>query len=249
VLVYTANVGSHAAPVTYRDAASAMLPDRHPADNRSIEIQIIGSALHDADRQFWDNQVENLRRHFATKVKERVDARDLSVFALAPQPLLIEFGQLLSDISGVDDRQLHREPKGRRWAEDDSQLQFEAQRPTSTQGRPALVIEISATVTDERITAAMGPDACIWSISVNHPHNDAMRRSEDLRAFRRTLRSLLSEIKAAHGETAEIAVFPAVPVSVAVEIGRVWMPKADLPMTIYDQNWAAGGFTKALVIR
>ena len=92
MLVYTANVGSHAAPITSRDAASTMLPDRHLADNRSIEIQMIGSALHDADRQFWDNEVENLRRHFATKVKERVDARDLSVFALAPQPLLIEFG-------------------------------------------------------------------------------------------------------------------------------------------------------------
>jgi hypothetical protein len=122
-----------------------------------------------------------------------VDARDISVFALAPQPLLIEFGQLLSDITGVDVRQLHREPKGWRWAEDGSQLQFEVQRPTSTQGRPALVIEISATVTDERITAAMEPDACIWRISVNHPHNDAMRRGEDLRAFRRTLRSLLND--------------------------------------------------------
>jgi hypothetical protein len=27
-----------------------------------------------------------------------------------------------------------------------------------------------------------------------------------------------------------------VPVSVAVEIGRVWMPKADLPLQIYDQS-------------
>ena len=69
------------------------------------------------------------------------------------------------------------------------------------------------------------------------------------RSHRRTLRSLLNEIKAAHGETAEIAVFPAVPVSVAVEIGRVWMPKADLPMVIYDQNRATGGFAKALAIR
>jgi hypothetical protein len=65
---------------------------------------------------------------------------------------------------------------------------------------------------------------------------------------RQTLRGLLNEIKAAHGEAEEIAVFPAVPVSVAVEIGRVWMPKADLPMTIYDQNRATGGFAKALVI-
>jgi len=33
-----------------------------------------------------------------------------------------------------------------------------------------------------------------------------------------------------------------------VETGRVWMPKADLPMLIYDQNRAAGGFVQALSI-
>lgn len=252
VLIYAANIGGHAAPITYSEAVAAMLPDRHPAENRAIEIQMIGSAFHDADRQFWNNEAQNLRRHFATRVNDRVAARDishLSVFALAPQPLLIELGRLLGDITDVDVRQLHREPKGWRWAEDGGPLQFDIRRPASTQGRPALVVGISATVTDERIIAAMGPDACIWSISVPGPHNDVMRRREDLRAFRRTLRSLLNQIKAAHGEAAEIAVFPAVPVSVAVEIGRVWMPKADLPMAIYDQNQATGGFAKALVIR
>lgn len=251
VLIYAANVGGHAAPVNYSEAASAMLPDRHPAESRAIEIQLIGSAFHDGDQKFWDNEVENLRRHFVTKVKGRLDDRSishLSVFALAPQPLLIELGRLLGDITDVDVRQLHREPKGWRWAEDGSPLQFQVRRPTSPQGRPALVIGISATVTDERIIAALGPEVSIWSISVEEPHNDAMRRRSDLQAFRHTLRSLLNDIKATHGEAAEIAIFPAVPVSVAVEIGRVWMPKADLPMVIYDQNRATGGFARALSI-
>jgi hypothetical protein len=31
-------------------------------------------------------------------------------------------------------------------------------------------------------------------------------------------------------------IFPAIPVSVAVEMGRVWMPKADLPLIIFDRN-------------
>ena len=30
------------------------------------------------------------------------------------------------------------------------------------------------------------------------------------------------------------------PASLAVELGRVWMPKSDLAMTIYDNNRAAG---------
>jgi hypothetical protein len=32
-----------------------------------------------------------------------------------------------------------------------------------------------------------------------------------------------------------IHLFPALPVSAAVEFGRVWMPKADLPFTVYEQ--------------
>jgi hypothetical protein len=43
-------------------------------------------------------------------------------------------------------------------------------------------------------------------------------------------------------------VFPAMPVSLAVELGRVRMPKADLPWLLYDQMNARGGFIRALVI-
>ncbi len=51
----------------------------------------------------------------------------------------------------------------------------------------------------------------------------------------RLMRTLYDQIKAFHGQGAIIHVFPAVPASVAVEIGRVRMPKADLPLLVYDQ--------------
>jgi hypothetical protein len=31
-----------------------------------------------------------------------------------------------------------------------------------------------------------------------------------------------------------------VPVSIAVELGRVWMPKADLPLIVYDETPGRG---------
>ena len=42
--------------------------------------------------------------------------------------------------------------------------------------------------------------------------------------------------------------FPAAPVSVAVELGRVLQPKADVPLRLYDQNNNLGGFVPALDI-
>ena len=67
-----------------------------------------------------------------------------------------------------------------------------------------------------------------------------MRYKDDLREFRRLVRSMLDAMKAAHGEAATISIFPALPVSAAVEVGRVWMPKADLPLLIYDEQKPRG---------
>jgi hypothetical protein len=109
------------------------------------------------------------------------------------------------------------------------------------------VLALSATVTDDRIFAALGPDTAIWAIEADRPHNDIMKRSADLAEFRRLLRLTFNAIKAVHGELATIHIFPALPVSAAVEVGRVWMPKADLPLVIYDQNRKLNGFTRAFV--
>jgi hypothetical protein len=110
------------------------------------------------------------------------------------------------------------------------------------------VLALSASVADERIRAALGADAAIWAIEADRPHNDIMKRSEDLAEFRRLVRSTLNAIKAVRGERETIHLFPVLPVSAAVEVGRVWMPKADLPLVIYDQNRKLNGFMRALAI-
>jgi len=95
----------------------------------------------------------------------------------------------------------------------------------------------------------MGDDVAVWSLTAEGPRLDIMRRPEDLAEYRRLLRQLYARIKTKHGENATIAVFPALPNSAAIETGRVWMPKADLPLRIYDQNLQAGGFIPTLTIK
>jgi hypothetical protein len=94
----------------------------------------------------------------------------------------------------------------------------------------------------------LGSDAAVWAIEAMHPHNDIMKRPTDLAEFRQLVRSTFNAIKTRHGEHAVINVFPALPVSAAVEVGRVWMPKADLPLVIYDQNRSLDGFVRTLSI-
>jgi hypothetical protein len=67
-----------------------------------------------------------------------------------------------------------------------------------------------------------------------------MRRQDDLAIYKAHLRRLFDQIKAHHGEDATINMFPVLPVSAAVETGRTRMPKADLPLVIYDQKPGKG---------
>jgi SMODS-associated and fused to various effectors sensor domain len=252
VLRYAANIGEHISPVTYDQVAAAMLPSRYPADGRhTIDIELRGSAHVDREAAYWMLQRENLSRQFSSKVRDRLDAGDirhLSVFALAPQPLLIELGRLLCDITPIDVYQLHREPKGWAWSRDGAEIRLRLRVPRIVAGPPALVLALSATVTDDRIIHALGEPASIWVIEAEHANNDVLKRASDLAEFRRLLRSTFNAIKARHGEGSLLHLFPAMPVSAAVETGRVWMPKADLPLLIYDQNRKLGGFVRALEI-
>jgi hypothetical protein len=143
--------------------------------------------------------------------------------------------------------QLKREPKGWGWLADGEPIDFQVSGSDVRSPKVALRLALSATVTIDRIQRVLG-DVAIWSITADKPHNDIMRRAEDLRTFRRLLRRTFNDIKAACGQRAEIHIFPAMPVSAAIETGRVWMPKADLPLVIYDENARHQGFIPTLRI-
>lgn len=106
VLRYAANVGQHQALMPYQDVAKAMLPDRYPIDGRAtIDLSLRGSAQVDDERDFWRSEASNLERHFERRVRDRIacgELHHLSVFAIAPQPLLILLGTLIGDITPAD---------------------------------------------------------------------------------------------------------------------------------------------------
>ena len=251
VVLYGANIGDHSSPLKYADAANAMFPGRYPADDPVIELGTINSSFHDREVDFWQVERTNLTYKFEKRVRERLASGEvdhLSVFALAPQPLLILLGTLLTDIPKVDVFQLHREPQGWSWPKRPRVQQFLVRAPAQTSGPPVLVLSLSASVTDGRIEQVMGPNVSIWSVTIPTPNNDFTKSREQLGLFRAEMRTLLDRIKAAHGQTTPLHIFPAASVSACVELGRVRQPKADTPWKLYDQVNARGGFVHAFDI-
>jgi hypothetical protein len=107
--------------------------------------------------------------------------------------------------------------------------------PQDFDGIPALVLSISGEIADCRVRAALGDHARVWSLRVRAPNNDIVRCRAHLAEFRAVARAALNAIKTAHGTTQPLHIFPALPVSMAIELGRVRTPKADLPMRVYDE--------------
>ena len=80
------------------------------------------------------------------------------------------------------------------------------------------------------------------------PRRDFLRVEEELERFRKAWMPLMAEIRGAHGADAKIHLFPAVPNSVAIEIGRTQLPKSDPPISVYDHDKEQGRFTHALTL-
>lgn len=249
VLLYGANIGQHHSPVSWENATQAMKPDWYPAESRAIEISLKNSLFQDDEGAYWTIEREHLFRQFMQTVRPRLASgavEHLSIFALAPQPLLVELGRLLSDISVAEVYQLHREPQNWSWQDHPTGFEYTFVGPKIKKGTPVLNLSLSATIDNSRITDVLGDNVSIWTMTVESPNNDFMKSRLQLSAFRQRLRLFFNEIRAATGQDTVLHLFPAVPVSAAVEIGRIWMPKADLPLRIYDQNRRAGGFVPAL---
>jgi hypothetical protein len=251
ILLYGANIGSQVSPLNFEQARAAVVPDRYPTSEHPIELGLRNSEGAERDPSFWAAETRQLEQAYAGRVRTLLQsdmAQHLSVFALAPQPLLMLLGSLLTDKTAVDVYQRQREPEGWAWSADPSPANpFSVQRPPKTKGAPCLILGVSATVDRRRVLEVMGAGACVWMLTCQSPHNDAMKSRAQLSQFRSRAREVLADIRAAHGDQKVVHVFPAVPVSCAVEFGRILMPKADPVMRIYDHH-RDGGFVRTVDI-
>jgi hypothetical protein len=251
ILMFGANIGEHSSPLKYDDAASALFPARYPANDTPLDLATVNSSLIERDAEFWLVESKALCRKFDQRVRERIatgEVDHLSVFAIAPQALLVLLGTLLGDIVPADVYQRHREPPTWRWPAAAPPVSFEVHKPTRVGGPPALVVALSATIVPDRITAILGPDSTIWTVTTPTPHNELIKSPEHLAELRSIFRRLFDQIKTIYGSAIPLNIFPACSISAAVELGRVRMPKADMPLQIYDEIRSRGGFVPALTI-
>ena len=252
IVLFGANIGQQQVPLNFNEAANAIIPNKYPYSLNPIELGLKNLVLEDHHSSYWllqDEQVKEMFQREIVPIKHNHNVKHFSVFALAPIPLLVRLGSLFSDIYDVDVYQRHREPCCWNWQNDESQIEFIIKIPRTFDGIPVLKLSLSASISDDRVIQEFQERCSIWEVSIPTPHNDFLRSRDMLSRFRTVLRKLLNEIKLKHGQNGVLHVFPAMPVATSVELGRVWMPKSDLPLQIYDQNNKSQSFKPAIIIK
>jgi len=249
VVLYGANIGEEKSLLQPEHAKWALFPKWYPAEEKPVYLEMSWEGRDDRS-EYWVTEERNLEQRFNRLIRPLIEeGHHFSIFGLAPIPLLIRLGTLFTDKIPCQVYQLHREPEQTwQWANGKTDTIFQVKAPSDHAHPPALIIGLSANIAPERITPMLGPNVSVWELTIPDPNNDFLKTSDQLSSFRETVRKLMVEIAQKHGNRTPLSIFPAMPVALAVELGRVRMPKAEMPWIIYDQNNRAGAFIKALRI-
>jgi len=252
-VVLRGRIASDPVTIGLHEIQDAVLP-RHVGERGLHEIDLTGFRDSD-DPAFWSVAATEIRdrmsNFYSTKFEEG-KPEHVSVFALAPIPLLMTLGACLSDKVPTTLFQRHRETQGWVWKESGPEVQFRSGmlREGTDPTKIALLVSVSG-----RLGLADLPPGIDAAYTVYHiepdgrdPHLGLLETNATLEAFRRCYMGLIRAIDATHPKLNRIHMFPAVPAPFAVAMGRDLLSKRDPGMLVYDYDKAVGGFAARLEI-
>lgn len=173
----------------------------------------------------------------------------VSVFALAPIPLLVDLGSRLSDKYVVELYQRHRQPETWNWHEDVGVARFDTRCVVQGGDTVALLVNVSGANTAEHVVNTLGP-CTVYELAVRGQAATPLilRTRSDLDQFVAAYVQALALIRTAHPQLPKLHLFPAVPAPVGIALGRSRLPKVDPPLLVYDRDQRAGGFVPTLEV-
>ena len=248
VVCYAPIIGDRTPSITDSITMETLFPDMFPMELKPIRLNATDIPFNDNQQKYWEVQPDILKENFRKKLAEKIaDIPHISLFALAPQPLLVLLGTLIGDLYHVDIMQKHRDPDTWRWLDENVDNEFRTYYPENKGLNPVLIIALSGCDIIERVKQQLGDGFSYWVITCENPYRDMMRTRHQLSDFGTLLKKVLCEINA-NSVGKMLQVFPAMPVSCAIKMGQVRLPKADLPWVLYDLPKESEVFVKTITI-
>ncbi|MDC0721329.1 SAVED domain-containing protein [Nannocystis bainbridge] len=215
-----------------------------------LEIDLAYLEVSDDEPATWKLLASEIRRKVSGFLQQvaQSSVRRISVFGLAPIPLLMVLGEALGEKQEIRVFNRFHRPAGWTWGDSrPDQSAFKVVTHTTRGLNVGVLLSISGKVHPEEAEAVLPPGPCaMYEIAVEEPGRDSVRTEAHLQDFASAWQNLLTKIRATHGPRCRIHLFPAVPVAVAVQCGLSFLPKADPPVRVYDHQRDKGGFVPTL---
>lgn len=252
-VVLSLPIGSHAPAFDVNSARIALMRNTNyelvPGDG-VVYVDESALELRDHEADYWQHVEHLLPLQVNARISQlRVSGTlspHLSVFAFGPMPALVLLGRTLGDKGDMEVFQWGRTSKWL-WENPGAPAVLRPRWSPVPKGEAAVAValSLSAPINRTALQAAVG-NIPIIEFTVDRPDLRLIQSAGDLRVLRNGLRSMLSEIR--DSGTRRVELFPAAPLAVNVELGRMLLPKADPELRLWDyQN--KSGFMETLVIR
>lgn len=248
ILMLQANIkNSVRVNVDFKDAVKAIRKDKlKSANSRGIKIDLKCEYDYRSEN-YWKYIELQLESEFKRNVEDEYRYNReliLTVFPLAPIPLIIKLGNMLGDKQNVNIYQKTRSPETWNWLSNDLNNSFTHERTELSNGNKiALVISLTACIDLQRVKDAFDADI-IYHIKAEKNGVECIKSQQDLKAFWIEYQKVCDLIKN-EDCVSEVSLFPAMPVSAAFEVGRRTMPGVYPIMHIYDE---CNGFFKTITV-
>jgi hypothetical protein len=251
-VVIRSKIGNQNVKVSPADIYAAVSP-RYSASRNPTDIDL--TSIPDEGDEFYAIAAKKIRRELEqvqeTAMKDE-GTNHISLFALAPMPLLVLAGTVLSNKVPTDLYQKHRDTEDWKWKTDGEPVRYKFHRLKGGTDlkKVALAISLSGTVHMDRLPSDLVGDGYLYEITFDgaSPNTGFLAQKQDLINFKDVYQRALREIGTLHGKLERLHLFPAVPAPVAIVCGRELMPKVDPALVIYDDDRRHGGFKKILEV-
>lgn len=170
----------------------------------------------------------------------------IAVFGFARVPLLVHLGARLDDKVNTLIFQRQRGDAANAWRWPDktdkpSELKFTIDRSQkgTDKTKVAVIANLSGTILPEELPEHISDDYTVYTITPSTPSNPGpslIDSQRSLASFERTARELFALVERDHGKIPYISLFPAVPLSGAITLGRVLMPDVSPALHVFDRD-------------
>jgi hypothetical protein len=252
VVQLKAKIGGSAVDIPAAHIYEAVAP-RYPTGKQGYLIDLTSYGDEDRD-EYYRLASREIRQRVGRLYEPGMDAettRHISLFALAPIPLLVFLGSCLSNKIPVDLYQRHRTgAQPWKWPDDNGDVVHYAvnirQRGTDPQ-KVALMLSLSGQIDESSLL--LDGQYWIYEIASSNrgPGVDLLNCRRDLGEFRIAYREFMSDLMKGHPTIKELLIYPAIPAPIAVVCGYDLLPKVHPALVLYDYD-KSNGFARRLVV-